>query len=179
MRRIGLLVLIVFAVLPAEPILAQPGLQALTIQSTQAGEQTYTLTIQALALMTALTLLPAFLLMMTSFTRIVIVLAILRQAIGTAQTPSNQVIIGLALFMSLFVMSPIISEIYVSAVDPYMSEEIQAKQALGNASAPLRKFMLGQTRESDLGLFMEISGNEPVEKIEDVPYSVLDRKSVV
>jgi flagellar biosynthetic protein FliP len=151
---------------------AQPGLQAVTIQNTAEG-QNYTLTIQALILMTVLTLLPAFLLMMTSFTRIVIVLAILRQAIGTAQTPSNQIVIGLSLFMTLFVMSPVLDEVYTTAVQPYMEEQVSVKEALGIASQPMRGFMLGQTRESDLGLFMEIAKHEPVESENEIPYSIL------
>lgn len=164
---------LLMALLLVDPLMAQPGIQALTIQGSGTQEQSYTLTIQALALMTALTLMPAFLLMMTSFTRIVIVLAILRQAIGTMQTPSNQIIIGLALFMSLFVMSPVLSQIYNSAVQPYMEEEMPAKEALANASEPLKEFMLGQTRESDLGLFMDISGTDPVDDVDDIPYSIL------
>ena len=151
---------------------AQPGIQALVVDNTSDGQR-YTLTMQALVLMTALTLLPALLLMMTSFTRIVIVLAILRQAIGTAQTPSNQIVIGLSLFMTLFVMSPVFNKVYVDAVQPYMEEKMPAKEALERAAVPLRAFMLGQTRESDLGLFMEIARHKPVTNEADIPYSIL------
>ena len=168
------LFIVVLMLLTLSPtvLAAQPGLQAVTIQTTTEG-QSYTLTLQALALMTALTLLPAFLLMMTSFTRIVIVLAILRQAIGTAQTPSNQIIIGLALFMSLFVMSPVLNNVYANAIQPYMDQKIVAKEALNKAGEPMREFMLGQTRESDLGLFMEIARHDPVEQQSEIPYSIL------
>ncbi len=172
MKTKTLLVLLLLLLLDQQTVLAQPGLQALTIQTTAEG-QSYSLTLQALLLMTALTLLPAILLMMTSFTRIVIVLAILRQAIGTAQTPSNQIIIGLALFMSLFVMTPVLNNVYSNAVQPYMQEEIAAKEALSNAGEPMREFMFGQTRESDLSLFMEIARQEAVTQQSEIPYSIL------
>jgi flagellar biosynthetic protein FliP len=126
-----------------------------------------------LALMTALTVLPALLLSMTAFTRIVIVLAILRQALGTPQTPPNQVLIGLALFLTLFVMSPVISRAYDDAVVPYMAGEQDAMTAAQNAMVPLREFMLDQVRESDIALFAEISGHEPFAGPEDVPLVVL------
>ena len=167
--------LIAFLVLALAAPLAfgqTPGLQAVTVQDT-AGGQTYSLSIQALAVMTVLSLLPAALLTMTSFTRIVIVLAILRQALGTASTPSNQVLLGHALFLSLFVMAPVMTEIHGSAVEPYMEGQMGFTEALGQAAAPLRQFMLAQTREEDVGLFLGISGRGPVETVDDVPLSVL------
>ena len=106
------------------------------------GGQTYTLTIEVLALMTAITLLPAALLMMTAFTRIVIVLSILRQALGAGQTPPNQVLIGLALFLTLFVMSPVIDKIRIDAVTPYMAGTIDTSTALERGVDPLKTFML-------------------------------------
>ena len=108
---------------------AQPGLDVLTVVDDPDGGQTYSLSLKIFFLMTALTLLPAALLMMTSFTRIIIVLAILRQALGTAQTPSSQILIGLALFLSLFVMTPVIDQIYMASVKPYLNEEVSANQA--------------------------------------------------
>src|SRR5471032_2980301 len=130
----------------AGPLLAQaapaPGIPALAVQASAAGGQTYTLTIQLLALMTAITLLPAALLMMTAFTRIIIVLSILRQAIGAGQSPPNQVLIGLALFLTLFVMSPVIDKIRTDAVVPYMAGSIDTTAALEQGVAPLKTFML-------------------------------------
>src|SRR5215470_16749721 len=119
------------------------GLPAVTVQGAGGG-QTYTLTLQVLALMTALTLLPAILLMMTAFTRIVIVLGILRQALGAGQTPPNQVLLGLALFLTFFVMSPVITKINDEAVKPYSDGAITATVALDKAIVPLKKFMLDQ-----------------------------------
>ena len=149
------------------------GIPALEVRTAPGGGQTYTLTLQVLALMTALTLLPALLLMMTSFTRIVIVLGILRQALGAGQTPPNQVIIGLSLFLSLFVMSPVLERINTEALDPYRSGQIETTVALQRATGPLKQFMLGQTRESDIATFVRISGGQGFEKPEDVPLSIL------
>lgn len=121
---------------------AQAGLPALIIDGTEDGGQTWSLSLQALALMTMLTLLPAILLLMTSFTRITIVLGILRTAMGTPTTPSNQVMIGLALFLTLFVMRPVFTEIHEDAVKPFMAEQISAEAAIAAAAVPFRKFML-------------------------------------
>jgi flagellar biosynthesis protein FliP len=148
-------------------------LPAVTVSQLGNGQQTYSLSIQVLALMTALTVLPALLLSMTAFTRIVIVLAILRQALGTPQTPPNQVLIGLALFLTFFVMSPVMTRAYDEAVVPYMAGEQDAMTAAKNAVVPLRGFMMDQVRESDLKLFVELSGHEPYAGPEEVPLSVL------
>jgi flagellar biosynthetic protein FliP len=149
------------------------GIPALTVQNTQGGGQTYTLTLQVLALMTALTLLPAILLMMTAFTRIVIVLGILRQALGAGQTPPNQVLIGLALFLTLFVMAPVVDRINTEAVQPYMAGTMDSVTALQKSIVPLKSFMLEQTRESDIATFVRISGGQGYASPEDVPLSVL------
>jgi flagellar biosynthetic protein FliP len=151
---------------------AAQSLPAVTMAE-QDGEQTYSLSIQVLALMTALTLLPALILSMTAFTRIIIVLAILRQALGTPQTPPNQVMIGLGLFLTLFVMAPVMTRAYDEAVVPYLAGESQALAAAQTALVPLRGFMLDQIRESDLSLFVELSGSEGYETPEDVPLTVL------
>ncbi len=111
--------------------------------------------------------------MMTSFTRIIIVLAILRQALGTAQTPSTQVLIGLALFLTFFIMTPVIDQIYSQSVQPYVDEEISITEAMQRASVPLREFMLGQTRENDIGLFAELSGNNELTSVDQIPFSLL------
>lgn len=152
---------------------AQPGLDVLSVVDNQDGGQTYTLSIKIFFLMTALTLLPAVVLMMTSFTRIIIVLAILRQALGTAQTPSSQILIGLALFLSFFVMTPVIDQIYQSSVQPYLDEQITITDALSNAEAPIREFMLAQTRETDIELFASISGNTDIATEADIPFSLI------
>ncbi|MDP1708248.1 MAG: flagellar type III secretion system pore protein FliP [Gammaproteobacteria bacterium] len=154
-------------------VLAAPGLSALSVTTDADGSQTYTLSIQVLVLMTALTLLPAALIMMTSFTRIIIVLAILRQALGTAQTPTNQILVGLALFLTFFIMTPVFDKAYQEAVQPYMSEQISQQEALERGSKPFRAFMMSQTRDSDLALFARISGKEGLESHDAVPFSLL------
>ena len=123
--------------------------------------------------MTMLTFLPAMLLMMTSFTRIVIVLGITRQAIGTAQTPTNQVLVGMGLFLTMFIMAPVFDRVYDEAVVPYMEDQMDHTQALTAAMAPMKQFMLAQTREDDLILFVELSGKDQLQSREDVPITVL------
>ncbi len=152
---------------------AEPGFAALKVVPGADGSETYSVTIQVLMFMTALSLLPAALMMMTSFTRIVIVLAILRQALGTQQSPSNQVIIGLSLFLSLFVMMPVFDQVYDEALGPYLKEEIQIQEAVQRAAIPFRGFMLTQTRDDDLTLFADISNAGEFESAEDVPFSLL------
>ncbi len=152
---------------------AAPGIPAVTVEPAAGGGQTYSLTLQVLILMTVLTLLPSILLMMTAFTRIIIVLAILRQAIGAGQTPPNQVLVGLALFLTMFVMTPVIDRINVEAVQPYMAGQIETTVALERAVVPLKQFMLEQTREADIAAFVRISGGQGFAKPEDVPLSIL------
>ncbi len=152
---------------------AAAGIDALTITSDGKGGQSYTVTIQVLALMTVLTLLPTLLLLMTSFARIMVVLAILRQALGTAQTPSNQILLGLSLFLTIFIMMPVFDRVYQEGVQPYMAEEIEVSEALSRASAPFRQFMLRQTRESDLEMFARISGHGDIDSPELIPFSLL------
>jgi flagellar biosynthetic protein FliP len=159
--------------LPVVASAADPGLPALTVQSVAGGGQTYSLTLQVLMLMTAVTLLPAILLMMTAFTRIVIVLGLLRQAIGAGQTPPNQVLLGLALFLTLFVMSPVVERINEDAYKPYSAGTIDASVALDRAVVPLKKFMLDQTRESDIATFVRIAGGKGYATPQDVPLMIL------
>lgn len=149
------------------------GIPALTVTSQADGTQDYTVSIQILLLMTALTLLPAMLMMMTSFTRILVVFAILRQALGLQQTPSNQILLGLALFLSLFIMMPVLQQINEDALQPYLAEEMTAAQAVAEAELPVRAFMMAQTRESDLALFLELAASEPLANQLDVPFTVL------
>ena len=159
--------------LPAVAAAAAPGgIPAVTV-SGAGGGQTYTLSLQVLALMTALTLLPAIALMMTAFTRIIIVLGILRQALGAGQTPPNQVLVGLALFLTLFVMSPVVNRINEEAFQPYSAGTIDATVALERAVVPLKKFMLDQTRESDIATFVRISGGKGFASPQDVPLTLL------
>ena len=122
------------------------GLSAVTVTTLPNGAQEYSLTLQILALMTALTFLPSILIMMTSFTRIIIVLSILRQAIGLQQSPSNQVLIGLSLFLTLFIMTPVFDQINDQALQPYLNDQITSREAFDKGQEPLHHFMLGQTR---------------------------------
>ena len=166
---------LLWVLLPVDFAAASQGFAAVTMTPAEGGGETYTLSLQVLALMTALSLLPAALITMTSFTRIIIVLAILRQALGTAQTPSNQILIGLALFLSMFIMAPVLEQVYTDGIAPYMAEEIEPKQALEQASRPLRSFMLEQTRESDLGMFADIGdySEEQIGTPETLPLTLL------
>lgn len=165
--------LLILGLLAAHGATAAPGIEALTVTPGAGGEQTYTLSIQVLLLMTALSMLPAALILMTSFTRIVIVLSILRQALGTAQTPSNQILIGLALFLTFFIMGPVLSEIYEVALQPYLADQISAQAAIDAAQVPLREFMMAQTRDDDIALFARISGREEFQGEADVPFTLL------
>jgi len=153
--------------------MAQAGLPAVIVDTSDGQGQTWSLSLQALVLMTTLTLLPAMLLLMTSFTRIMIVLGILRTAMGTQQTPSNQVLIGLALFLTLFIMRPVFTEVYDTAVQPFMEEQIDAQTAIQIAAEPFREFMFKQTRDNDLNLFLNMSSSAPPQDINDVSFWVL------
>jgi flagellar biosynthetic protein FliP len=152
---------------------AQAALPAIALKSAADGVQTYSLTFQILILMTLLTLLPAILLAMTAFTRIIIVLSILRQALGMATTPSNQVLTGLALFLTFFVMGSTLEQSYASGIKPYMDGQLAGEVAIDRTVGPLKKFMLAQTRETDLQLFSKLSGKSQFASAEDVPLSVL------
>ena len=159
--------------LPITTSYAAPALNAVTVTTAPGGAQSYSINIQILILMTVLTLLPAGLLMMTSFTRIIIVLALLRQALGTQQTPTNQTLIGLALFLSFFVMSPVLQRVNSDAVKPYMNDKITFQQGLEKAERPFKKFMYNQTRENDLAMFMDMAGNKGKLNVDTVPFTVL------
>lgn len=165
--------LVLIGVLFSPGILADVGLPVLTVETNQAGNQEYSVTLQVLGLMTLLTFLPAIIMMMTSFIRVTVVFAILRQALGMQQTPSNQILIGLSLFLTLFIMSPVIEQVNQSAVQPYLNESITSTQALQSAQEPFSRFMLNQIRESDLILFMELSGTTEVEEGQLPPIKVL------
>lgn len=157
----------------SQPSYAVQGIDAVKVVTNPDGGQTYTVTIQILALMTLLTLLPSLLLAITSFTRIMIVLGLLRQAIGTAQAPSNQVLLGLTLFLTAFIMMPVFEKVNEVAFQPYMEEQIDALQAIEKASGPFRTFMMKQTREEDLELFMRIADRDDITSPDEVPFTML------
>jgi len=177
LRWLALLAVLVLAALPAlvwaAPATASvPGLPGVNVTQTPQGQQ-YSLSLQLLALMTSLTLLPSAVLMLTAFVRIIIVLSILRQALGTGQTPPNLVLTGLALFLTLFVMSPVFEEVYRNALLPYMDGKLGFEQALGAAEQPVRAFLLKQTREDDIAVFMEIARKGAVTSPEQIPFMTL------
>jgi flagellar biosynthetic protein FliP len=164
---------LVMLALVAEGAAAQAGLPAVRSTPGPGGSQTYSLSLQALIFLTALTFLPAALLMMTSFTRIIIVLSLLRQALGTVQTPPNQVLVGLSLFLTFFVMAPVFDRVYTEAYKPLSEERIKFEQAVERAAVPLKGFMLRQTRESDLALFVKLSASPQPQSPEDIGMKVL------
>jgi flagellar biosynthetic protein FliP len=137
------------------------------------GAETYSTSLQILILMTLLSMLPAILMTMTSFTRIIVVLAILRQAMGTMQTPSNQILIGLALFTSLFIMTPVFEKAYEGGLKPYMNQEVDFDTGMTDSIAPFRGFMLSQVRETDLLMFTSLAESEGFATEDDIPLSVL------
>ena len=149
------------------------GLPALKVESNGDAETTYSLSLQILALMTGLTLLPSIVLGATSFTRIIIVLSILRQAMGTQQTPPNQVLIAIALFLTFFIMTPTLTEINKIALDPYLEGELPAKTALSKGSNTLKEFLVKNTRENDLSMFTDLIGNEGYRDHKDIPLTVI------
>ena len=149
------------------------GLPALTSDQNPNGDVTYSLSLQVLALMTAVTLLPSLVLGMTSFTRIIIVLSILRQALGTQQTPPNQVLIAIALFLSLFIMQPTLTEIYNVALSPFLSETMSAEVAILEASTVIKDFMVVNTRSDTLLMFSDMAGADGYESNADIPFSTL------
>lgn len=153
-------------------IAAAQGLPALEINQGD-GETTYSLSLQILALMTALTVLPSLVLGASAFTRIIIVLSILRQALGTQQTPPNQVLIAIALFLTFFVMQPVLSAIYDTSVSPYLDGQLGAETAINTGAAIMKEFLLSNTRSNDLVMFAELAGDAPYTDNAEVPYSVL------
>jgi flagellar biosynthesis protein FliP len=156
------------------PLLATAqALPALTTSPAAGGGTTYSLTIQTLMLMTLLSFIPALVLMTTCFTRIVIVFSLLRQAMGTQTAPPNQVLLGLALFLTFFVMAPVGERVYTEAYLPMSEGRIQFDEALERASVPVKGFMLAQVREPDLALFAGLAKLPPVEKAEDLPMRVV------
>jgi flagellar biosynthetic protein FliP len=153
--------------------LAQNQGQLPLLVGTGAGGTSYSVPIQTLLFFTALSFLPAVLLMMTGFTRIVIVLSLLRQALGTQSSPPNQVIVGLSLFLTLFIMGPTLDKVYQDAYLPYTTNAISFDQALERGEAPMRAFMSKQTRQSDFALFAKLAKLPPQTTVETAPMRVL------
>lgn len=151
---------------PGQPTQPQGGVVAQDQQSVSAA-------IQILLFVTVLSLAPAILVMVTSFTRVIVVLSLLRTAIGVPQLPPNQVLIGLALFLTVFVMAPALKQINDEAIQPYLAGTITQEEALARGEGPLRAFMFKQTREQDLGLFLKLSGSEKPQNRDEVPTYVL------
>ncbi len=145
---------------------------AVTVTTGPGGGESYSVNLQIIIFMTLLTVLPGILMAMTAFTRIIIVLSILRQALGMAQVPTNQILIGIALFMTYFVMSPVFTQINEQAVQPYLNDKQNFEKSLKKAQEPLRTFMLNQTRKNDLALFEKMKNDNPA-NLDDVSMSVV------
>lgn len=188
LRRTGCVALLAAVLLGATPALApmqEAVAQAAAPDTTQLGSGTlpqvdlvpaedgYELPIQLLLLLTVLSLAPAIIILMTSFTRLVVVFSILRTALGMQQSPPRQVIIGLSLFLSLFIMQPVLETVHQQALRPYMDDEITQQQAFDRAATPMKRFMLNQTRDKDLMLFMDMAQIDGFDTVEDVPLYVL------
>ncbi|MBA1277370.1 flagellar type III secretion system pore protein FliP [Pseudomonas stutzeri] len=146
---------------------------AITLSTDAEGQQEYSVSLQILLIMTALSFIPAFVMLMTSFTRIIIVFSILRQALGLQQTPSNQILVGLTIFLTLFIMAPVFERINNEAVQPYLNEQLSAQDAIARAEVPLKNFMLAQTRESDLELFVRLSRRTDIQSPDAAPLTIL------
>ncbi|NKE66161.1 flagellar type III secretion system pore protein FliP [Ramlibacter sp. RBP-2] len=159
------------AILPT--LAAAQGLPGVVVRPGPGGTQTWSLSVQTLVLLTSLTFLPALMLSMTSFTRILIVLGLLRTAIGTQSSPPNQILVGLSLFLTFFVMSPVFERAYADAYRPFSENRISAEQALERGAAPFKSFMLKQTRENDLALFAGLAKVPAMQGPEDVPFRIL------
>ena len=149
------------------------GLPAITSSLDRSGGTTYSLSLQILLLMTALTVLPSLVLGMTAFTRIIIVLSILRQALGTQQTPPNQVLIAIALFLSFYIMSPIFEILYAETITPYLDGKLSAEIAISQGLSLLKEFMVSNTRVDTLNMFAELSGEGPFESKDSIPLSIV------
>jgi len=174
-HRIGLIAgLSLLSAVPAAALAQSTGGASLPLLVGQgAGGTSYSVPIQTLLFFTALSFLPAVLLLMTGFTRIVIVLSLMRQAIGTQAAPPNQVVVGLSLFLTFFVMGPTIDKVYTDAYQPYSENKIAFDEALKRGEVPMRAFMLKQTRQADVMLFAKLAKVDPSVKTADVPFKVL------
>jgi flagellar biosynthetic protein FliP len=173
MKRLLVALLLVMAAplaLGADNPLSIP---AITLSTNPQGQQEYSVSLQILLIMTALGFIPAFLMLMTSFTRIIIVFSILRQALGLQSTPSNQILIGLSLFLTMFIMAPVFDQINREALQPYLNGQMIAQDAIAKAEVPVKNFMLAQTRASDLELFMRLSKRTDIPSADQAPLTIL------
>lgn len=166
-------------VLPLLLCTAAAGAQHVAVDARQGalslsvGEGNFSRSVSIFLLVTALSLVPSFVVMMTSFTRIVVVLGFLRQAMGTQNSPSGRIISGLALFLTVFIMQPVWNEIYREAVTPFSENRMAEQEALQRAAVPIKRFMLAQTRERSLVMFMDIARHEPVAGPDELPMTIL------
>ena len=175
MLRFLTICICLFALFANQPAFASPSATGMekALGAVAGDGRSLSLSLQILLLMGLLTVLPSLILMMTSFTRIIIVLSILRQALGLQQTPPNQVLVGLALFLSIFVMQPVLSTINTQALEPYGRDEVSFEQALSTSATAMHGFMIKQTRKTDIALFSEIAKAGKFAKPADVPFSIL------
>lgn len=176
--RVVMLPLIVLSILLALSALwpsmaAAQGLPGITSTPGPGGSQTWSLPVQTMVLLTSLSFLPALLLSMTSFTRILIVLGLLRTAIGTQSAPPNQILVGLSLFLTFFVMSPVFDKVHSEAYKPFSENRISAEEALERGVEPFKQFMLKQTREADLALFAKLANAPPMDGPDQVSLRIL------
>ncbi|KAF0863615.1 flagellar type III secretion system pore protein FliP [Pseudomonas sp. LD120] len=155
--------------LAADPL----SIPAITLGTNASGQQEYSVSLQILLIMTALSFIPAFVMLMTSFTRIIIVFSILRQALGLQQTPSNQILTGMALFLTMFIMAPVFDRVNQDALQPYLAEKLTSQEAVAKAQVPIKDFMLAQTRSSDLELFMRLSKRTDIASPDQAPLTIL------
>lgn len=173
MKKTSIVLLSIALLMHGSTYAAASDITLLTSTEGADGQQTYSISLQILLFMSMLSMLPAAMMAMTSFTRIVIVLAILRQALGMMQTPSNQIIIGIALFTTLFIMSPVFESSFENGIKPYMDETIDFDSALIETRDPFHEFMTTQVRDSDVALFSEMAGYEAFDSVSDIPFRVL------
>ena len=171
--RWGMLTLLVTTNVSFAQDLSALGLPALTTATGENGQTTYSLSLQILLLMTALTVLPSLVLGMTAFTRIIIVLSILRQALGTQQTPPNQVLIAIALFLSFYIMSPIFDVLYVETLTPYLDGNLSTEMAMSQGLSVLKEFMVSNTRVDTLNMFADLSDVGPFDDKQAIPISIV------
>jgi len=164
-----LLVLVAPLAFAADPL----SIPAISLGTGANGQQEYSVSLQILLIMTALSFIPAFVMLMTSFTRIIIVFSILRQALGLQQTPSNQILTGMALFLTMFIMAPVFDRVNQDALQPYLAEKLTAQDAVAKAQVPIKDFMLAQTRSSDLELFMRLSKRTDIASPDQAPLTIL------
>ena len=164
-----LLMVVAPMALAADPL----SIPAITLSNGANGQQEYSVSLQILLIMTALSFIPAGVMLMTSFTRIIIVFSILRQALGLQQTPSNQLLTGMALFLTMFIMAPVFDRVNNDALQPYLAEKMSAQDALAKAQVPLKDFMLAQTRQSDLDLFVRLSKRTDIVGPDQAPLTII------